>query len=170
MGWWADGAKGVCRAVKLLCRTLLWWIHVIMHSSKSRECTTSPENPKVNCGLGVMIQCRFISCNKRPTWWGYWPRGRLYTWGRAVLCLVAQLCLTLCHPLDCSPPGSSVHGILQARVLAWVACLPLRGLPDPGIKPRSPALQVHSLPSEPPGGGGTWEISVPSGSWNCSEK
>ena len=35
--------------------------------------------------------------------------------------LVAQLCLTLCHPMDCSPPGSSVHGILQARILEWVA-------------------------------------------------
>ena len=32
-----------------------------------------------------------------------------------------QLCLTLCDPVDCSPPGSSVHGILQARILEWVA-------------------------------------------------
>ena len=35
--------------------------------------------------------------------------------------LVAQLCPTLCDPMDCSPPGSSVHGILQARILEWVA-------------------------------------------------
>ena len=34
---------------------------------------------------------------------------------------VTQLCLTLCDLLDCSPPGSSVHGILQARMLEWVA-------------------------------------------------
>ena len=39
----------------------------------------------------------------------------------SVLCLVAQPCPTLCHPLDCSLPGSSVHGILQARILEWVA-------------------------------------------------
>ena len=39
----------------------------------------------------------------------------------SVLCLVAQSCPTLCHPMDCSPPGSSVHGILQARILEWVA-------------------------------------------------
>ena len=39
----------------------------------------------------------------------------------AVLCLVAQLCWTLCDPMGCSPPGSSVHGILQARILEWVA-------------------------------------------------
>ena len=37
--------------------------------------------------------------------------------------LVTQLCLTLCDPMDCSPPGSFVHGILQARILEWVAIL-----------------------------------------------
>ena len=54
-----------------------------------------------------------------------------------------QLCPTLCDPMDCSPPGSSVHGILQARVLEWVACPPPGDLPDPGIEPSSlvsPAL------------------------------
>ena len=35
--------------------------------------------------------------------------------------LVIQSCLTLCDPMDCSPPCSSVHGILQARILGWVA-------------------------------------------------
>ena len=39
----------------------------------------------------------------------------------AVLCLVAQLCWTLCDPMDRSPPGSSVHGIPQARILEWFA-------------------------------------------------
>ena len=34
---------------------------------------------------------------------------------------VTQLCLTLCDPMDCCPPSSSVHGILQARILEWVA-------------------------------------------------
>ena len=36
-------------------------------------------------------------------------------------CVHAYLCLTLCNPMDCSPPGSSVHGIFQARILEWVA-------------------------------------------------
>ena len=40
---------------------------------------------------------------------------------RHVMCLGAQSCLTQCEPLDCSPPGSPVHGISQARILAWVA-------------------------------------------------
>ena len=38
-----------------------------------------------------------------------------------------QSCLTLCDPMDCNPPGSSVHGILQARMLEWVAMPSSRG-------------------------------------------
>ena len=41
--------------------------------------------------------------------------------------LVTQSCLTLCDPMDCSPPGSSVPGILQARILDWVAMRSTRG-------------------------------------------
>ena len=43
----------------------------------------------------------------------------------------------LCDPVDCSPPGSSIHGIPQARILDWVAISYSRNLPDPGIKPAS---------------------------------
>ena len=42
-----------------------------------------------------------------------------------------QLCLTLCDPMDCSPPGSSVHGILQSRILEWVAIPFSRGSSRP---------------------------------------
>ena len=68
---------------------------------------------------------------------------------------VIQLCTTLCDPVDCSLPGSPVHGILQARTLengnTWLPFSSPRDLPDPGVEPRSPALQAYSLPSEPPG-------------------
>ena len=64
---------------------------------------------------------------------------------------VAQSCPTLCDPVDCSPPGSSVHGILQARILEWVALSFSRGSSWQGIKPRSPALQADALTCEPPG-------------------
>ena len=86
------------------------------------------------------------------------------------LCLVAQLCLTLCNPMDYSLPGSSAHGIFQARTLGTVVCQaplsiglsrqefwselpcpPPRDLPNPGIEPGSPALEADSLPPEPPG-------------------
>ena len=65
--------------------------------------------------------------------------------------LVAQSCLTPCDPMDCSSPGSSVHGILQARILERVAIPFSRGSSDPGIEPRSPVMHTDSLPSEPPG-------------------
>ena len=58
---------------------------------------------------------------------------------------------TLCDCMDCSPTGSSVHGILQARILEWVAISSSGDLPDPGIEPGSSSLQADSLPSEPPG-------------------
>ena len=109
----------------------------------------------------------------------------------AVLCLVVQSCPILCDPIDGSPPGSPVPGILQARILEWVAMPSSRGssqprdwtqvslsasgfftiwatretheywsgwpipspgaLPNPGIKPGSPALQEDSLSAEVPG-------------------
>ena len=47
---------------------------------------------------------------------------------------------TLCDAMNCSPPGSSIHGILQARILGWVG-----DLPNTGIKPKSPALQEDSV-------------------------
>ena len=65
--------------------------------------------------------------------------------------LVTQSRLTRCGPMDYSLPGSSVHGILQARILEWVAFSSPGDLPNPGIKPRSPALQADSLASELPG-------------------
>ena len=64
---------------------------------------------------------------------------------------VAQSCPTLCNPMDHSPPGSSIHGIFQARVLKWVAISFSRDLPHPGTEPRSSALQADALPSEPQG-------------------
>ena len=49
----------------------------------------------------------------------------------AVLCLVAQSCLTLCEPEDCSLPGPSVHGILQARILEWIVMPSFSGSSQP---------------------------------------
>ena len=53
--------------------------------------------------------------------------------------------------MDCSPPGSSVHGILQARILERVAISFSRGSFQPRIEPGSPVLQADSFLSEPPG-------------------
>ena len=66
-----------------------------------------------------------------------------------ILVLVVQSFSTHIDPMNCSLPSSCVHGILQARILDWVAIPSPRDLPDPGIKPGSPALQADSLPAEP---------------------
>ena len=67
------------------------------------------------------------------------------------VCLVTQLRLILCDALDCILPGSSLPGILQARILEWVACPPPGDLPDPGIKPASLRSPAGSLPLSHPG-------------------
>ena len=56
-----------------------------------------------------------------------------------------QLCQTLCNPRDCSLLGSSIHGILQARILEYLPCPSPGDLPDPGIEPGSPSLHADSL-------------------------
>ena len=64
--------------------------------------------------------------------------------------LVAQSYPTLCEPKDYSLPGSSVHGVLQARIQSGLPFPSPEDLPNLGIKPRSLALQANSLLSEPP--------------------
>ena len=69
-------------------------------------------------------------------------RVRLIKW-LTYVCSVAYSCQTLRSPIDCSPPGSSVHGHFQARILEWVATSYSRDLSTLGIKPASlasPAL------------------------------
>ena len=60
-------------------------------------------------------------------------------------------CPTLCDHMGCSPPGSSMHGILQQEYWSGLPFPSPRDLPEPRIEPRSPALQADSLPSESPG-------------------
>ena len=71
-----------------------------------------------------------------------------------VCVLIPQSCPTLCNSMGYSPPGSSVHGISQARILEWVA-IPYPGdLPDPGIEPTSlefPALADEFFITAPAG-------------------
>ena len=70
------------------------------------------------------------------------------------LFLCAQLCMTLFDPMNRSPPGSSVHGISQEKILEWVAIFSSRDLPDPEIQPTSsvsPALAGRFFTPEPSG-------------------
>ena len=65
-----------------------------------------------------------------------------YTLSYLIACVLSHFSclLSLCNPTFCSPPGSSVHGILQARILEWVAFPSPGDLPHPGVKRESSAL------------------------------
>ena len=64
------------------------------------------------------------------------------------VCVHTQSCLTLCDPVHFSLSGSSILGLSQAIILSGLPFPSPGDLPDPGIQPRSPALQTDSLPSE----------------------
>ena len=83
--------------------------------------------------------------------WDQNPEYKLYPVSQGKVKMLVAQAVWLCNPKDCGPPGSSVHGILQARILEWVASSNLGDLCHSGIKPRSPVLQAGSLPSEPQG-------------------
>ena len=77
---------------------------------------------------------------------------------KRLLWLFAQSCLTLCDPMYCSPPGSSIHGLCQARILEWVAISFSRGSSRPRdrtqvsrLAGRQKQMQADALTSEPPG-------------------
>ena len=86
---------------------------------------------------------------KSQTWLSNWGHTRIHC---AVLCWVTQSMLTLCNPMDCSPPGSSVHRDSPSNNIRVGCHALLQGnLLNSGIKPRSPAKQADSLLSEPSG-------------------
>ena len=67
------------------------------------------------------------------------------------ICSVAQSCPVLCDPMNCNPPGSSVHGTSQARIQEWVAISSPRGSSQSRIKPAAPALAGGFFTTEWPG-------------------
>ena len=75
-------------------------------------------------------------------------------WGNLLLfcycCLVAKLCPTLCYPMDCSLPGSSVHGISQTRILEWLAISISKGFSGPRGQTPISCLSGRFFTTEPP--------------------
>ena len=118
--------------VCLSCTLLLFSLHIFF--------------PKIFRDTWICEIVSFINMEKKisvtlsssPSFLSY-PSGSLNEWMNVS---VTQSCLTLCDPMDCGPPGSSVHRILQAHILEWVAISYSQGmyLPDPGTEPGSPAL------------------------------
>ena len=86
------------------------------------------------------------------------------------LCVCAkslQLCPTLCDPMDCSPPGSSVHGVLQARILEWVAMPSSRGSSWP--RDRTCISHVYCIGRQVLYQECHWEAPVSLWKWKVSE-
>ena len=106
-------------------------VHVVIHLSKPIAYATPRVNPDVNCGSWVIMTYvwRLIFGNKCPTLVG----SHAYAVARGFMgiSILSQSCLTPLSPTDCSLPGSSVHGILQARILEWVAISFFRGSSKP---------------------------------------
>ena len=85
---------------------------------------------------------------------GILPTSKHSFWSFCMSAKSLQSCPTLWHLMDCSPSGSSVHGILQHEYWSGLPCPPPGDLPDLGIEPASLSVlhwQAGSLPSEPPG-------------------
>ena len=103
-----------------------------------------------NSNLGVVLYCRQREAGGADLVFPSGPLAEL----RVLCAKFLQLCPTLWDPMHQSPPGSSVHGIVQERILEWVTMPSTGDLPDPEIEPSSLRLlrwQVGSLPTAPPG-------------------
>ena len=104
---------------------------------------------------GLSVPCRL----RVSLWKGYPEMGVAWVCDKEepVRAQLLQLCLTLCNPMNCSQPGFSVRGILQARILEWVAMPSSQGiLLTPGVEPGSPmstALTGGFFTTSP-----TWEV------------
>ena len=97
----------------------------VIHEKVVQKCPISSKKKKTKHHQQLVICWAFETITQLPVFTN-------------VLC--AQLCPTPCDSMDCSPPGSSVHGIPQARILSGMPCPPPGDLPYPGIHSVSPAL------------------------------
>ena len=102
--WWQWGEPGRCPPTYCHCRGHAWrW------GAFSKE-----------------VRLRWVRMDKKLLWKrGSVFQAYMYTWVRA------QSCPTICDPMNCGPPGSSLHGISQARILEWVTLPFSRGLLQP---------------------------------------
>ena len=93
---------------------------------------------KDSIAWGIIIPPEVIFYLNRCSKWRLWKTKNMRNvFHRVYVCVFSQSCLTLHDPMDCSLPGSSVRGILQVRILEWIAMSSSRGLPNSGFKPVS---------------------------------
>ena len=124
---------------------------ILRADSLSAELQRKPKNT----GVGGLSLLQHIFQTQELNWGLLHSRWILYQLSSQgsqkhqwVVVLVAQSCPLLCDLMDCSQPGSCVHGILQARMLEWVAIPFSRGSSWPRDRTWVPSMQTDSLPSE----------------------
>ena len=111
----------------------LWLIHIDVWQKPTQYCKTT------------VFRLKIIFFKK----WRQRERCEVFSLPACMCAQWPQSCLTLCDPMDCNPPGPSVHGILQARILEWVAISFSRGFYQPRdrtVSAASPALQQIVYP------------------------
>ena len=106
------------------------WNNIIGFGRIGGECVWDCAGPEESRGIDGLLPTGWspnvlIWLSRLPPVWSFPPTFRGIISGSE--CMGAQSCFILCGPVDCSPPGSSVHGILQARVLEWVSISSFRG-------------------------------------------
>ena len=103
--------------------------------------------PGVSDGQGGLACCNSWGCKESDTteWLNWTELNWIAINPHVCACSVIQSCLTLCDPMECSSPVSTVNGSFQARILEWVPIFFSRGTLWPGIKHASPALPLRLL-------------------------
>ena len=91
------------------------------------SCNHEFKMPQMFNTFGDPLSQASWGCCKRVPQTGWLNLVKIYFLNVSEACAYAQSCPTLCYPMDCSPPGSSIHGILQARIPQWVAISSSRG-------------------------------------------
>ena len=119
------------------------------YSGGSHHHDQTPPKAPLHLFLTPLCQGRFSTYEFRGLQFS--PQQTVIYWKDIVCAKLCQSCLTLCNPMDCSPPGYSVHGILQARILQWVAISSSRGIFLIQHLLYLLHWQMSSLPLAPPG-------------------
>ena len=132
--------------------------HICMHMYV-RDCCMFIKTHTFPRPVVEINSMKILDCHLGETGWrwvsshlGHITRYKPYYWTMSTCVLSYFSHVWLCEPIDSSSPGSSVHGILQPKILEWVAMPSFKDLPDPGIEPvslRSPALAAECYLGRP---------------------
>ena len=109
---------------------------------ENKKCDTTFSEPVKQTLSFQTVECSLWSTDM----WGALGSGSRCMHARVCAQSLLPVVSNSYHPMDCSPPGSSVHGISQARILERVAMSFSSDIPNPGIEPESPAWQANCLP------------------------